>query len=82
MSEQKQIPSADYRDLKGRLSRTGICARLDEGPQQLKRIRGLPSQVEAQDICYAVAHNSTAIEENTLVLKSVDGPPAVQASLF
>jgi len=65
------------RDPRGRLSRLDIYSRLDGALAQLKRIGGLPSQVEARgiwgDIWYAEAHNSTAIEGNTLVRYSACG---------
>lgn len=61
---------------RGRKSRIEVYARLDEGLEQLKRIGGLPTPIEAEDIWgdiwYAEAHNSTAIEGNTLVLKEVE----------
>jgi Fic family protein len=64
------------RDPAGRLARAAIYARLDEGREQLKCLGGLPSQVEARsiwsDIWYTEAHNSTAIEGNTLNLKEVE----------
>jgi Fic family protein len=76
MNNDVDVLSVTQRDPRGRLSRVAIYARLEEGLEQLKRIGGLPSQVEAQsiwgDIWYAEAHNSTAIEGNTLVLKEVE----------
>jgi Fic family protein len=64
------------RDPGGRLARAAIYARLDEGLEQLKRIGGLPSQVEAQgiwnNIWYTEAHNSSAIDGNTLALQEVE----------
>jgi len=61
---------------RGRKSRVDIYASLTDALEQLQRIGGLPSPVEAEDIWgdiwYAEAHNSTAIEGNTLVLKEVE----------
>lgn len=66
----------EVRDARGRLSRSEIYARLDEGLDQLRRIGGLPSPIEAEDIWgdiwHQEAHNSTAIEGNTLVLREVE----------
>ena len=63
-------------ETRGRMSRREIYARLDEGLEQLKRIGGLPSPIEAADIWGDIwsleAHNSTAIEGNTLVLREVE----------
>jgi len=63
------------RDPRGRKSRHSLYASLAEALLELKRIGGLPSPVEAQDIWgdiwYVEAHNSTAIEGNTLILKEV-----------
>src|SRR5579872_7260321 len=68
--------SERVRDSRGRKSRLDIYARLDDALEQLKRVGGLPSPAEAEDmwgdIWYAEAHNSTAIEGNTLVLKEVE----------
>lgn len=74
---EDQIHSRPYgRDPRGRLSRLGIYNRLQEGLAQLQRVGGLPSPIEAEDIWgdiwYAEAHNSTAIEGNTLLLKEVE----------
>jgi Fic family protein len=48
---------------------------VEDALHELTRIGGLPSPVEAEDIWgdiwFAEAHNSTAIEGNTLVLKEV-----------
>lgn len=62
---------------RGRLSREGLHNRLESAVAELRdRLGGLPSPVEAtdiwQDIWYHEAHNSTAIEGNTLVLKQVE----------
>src|SRR5579883_1682958 len=63
-------------ETRGRMSRREIYARLAEGAEQLKRIGGLPSPIEAEDIWGNIwsleAHNSTAIEGNTLVLREVE----------
>jgi hypothetical protein len=61
----------------GRKSRDAIYAQLAEGVEELRsRLGGLPSPVEAEDIWgdiwYQEAHNSTAIEGNTLVLREVE----------
>ncbi len=61
----------------GRRSREAIYAQLTEGVQELRsRLGGLPSPVEAEDIWgdiwFQEAHNSTAIEGNTLVLREVE----------
>jgi Fic/DOC family len=65
------------RDPRGRKPRDEIYARLDEGIQDLKtRLGGLPTPLEAQDIWgdiwYQEAHNSTALEGNTLILREVE----------
>lgn len=62
---------------KGRKSREAIYAQLAEGVQELRsRLGGLPSPVEAEDIWgdiwFQEAHNSTAIEGNTLALREVE----------
>jgi hypothetical protein len=62
---------------KGRRSRKAIYVQLAEGVEELRsRLGGLPSPVEAEDIWgdiwYQEAHNSTAIEGNTLVLREVE----------
>ncbi len=60
-------------ETRGRLSRREIYAHLAEGVEQLKRLGGLPSPREAEDIWGNIwsleAHNSTALEGNTLVLR-------------
>src|SRR6266511_2588656 len=62
---------------RGRKSREAIYRQLEEGVQELRtRLGGLPSPVEAEDIWgdiwYQEAHNSTAIEGNTLALRQVE----------
>jgi hypothetical protein len=62
---------------RGRKSREAIYRQLEEGVEELRtRLGGLPSPVEAQDIWgdiwYREAHNSTAIEGNTLALRQVE----------
>lgn len=62
---------------RGRKSREAIYRQLAEGVEELRtRLGGLPMPVEAQDIWgdiwYQEAHNSTAIEGNTLVLREVE----------
>jgi hypothetical protein len=61
----------------GRPSRDQIYRRLDEAVVELRdRLGGLPDPVEADDIWTAIwyqeAHNSTAIEGNTLALRQVE----------
>lgn len=61
----------------GRPSREQIYRRLDEAVTELRdRLGGLPDPTEAEDIWTAIwyqeAHNSTAIEGNTLVLRQVE----------
>jgi Fic family protein len=62
---------------RGRKTRRAIYEQLTEAVDELRsRLGGLPSPVEAQDIWgdiwYREAHNSTAIEGNTLVLREVE----------
>jgi fido (protein-threonine AMPylation protein) len=62
---------------RGRKSREAIYRQLEESVEELRsRLGGLPSPLEAQDIWgdiwYQEAHNSTAIEGNTLVLHEVE----------
>ena len=62
---------------RGRKSRRTIYQQLEESVEDLRaRLGGLPSPVEAEDIWgdiwYQEAHNSTAIEGNTLVLRQVE----------
>ena len=61
----------------GRPKRTDVYKRLDDAFAELReRMGGLPSPVEADGIWTAIwyeeAHNSTAIEGNTLVRKQVE----------
>ncbi|MGZ8625834.1 MAG: Fic family protein [Actinomycetota bacterium] len=61
----------------GRRSRKAIYLQLADGAEELNtRFGGLPSPVEARDIWgdiwFQEAHNSTAIEGNTLVLREVE----------
>ncbi len=60
---------------RGRPTRTAIFEAVDREIDELRRIGGLPAPFEARDIWkgiwYEEAHNSTAIEGNTLVLKQV-----------
>jgi Fic family protein len=63
--------------IRGRKSREAIFSQLEEGVNELRsRLGGLPSPVEAEDIWEDIwaqeAHNSTAIEGNTLVLREVE----------
>ena len=62
---------------RGRPSREAIYRQLDESVDELRsRLGGLPTPVEAEDIWgdiwFQEAHNSTAIEGNTLVLREVE----------
>ena len=62
---------------RGRKSRQAIYGQLAEGVEELRtRLGGLPTPVEAEDIWgdirFQEAHNSTAIEGNTLVLREVE----------
>jgi Fic family protein len=62
---------------RGRKSREAIYAQLAEAVEELRtKLGGLPTPVEAEDIWgdiwYQEAHNSTAIEGNTLVLREVE----------
>lgn len=62
---------------RGRRSRQAIHRQLADGVEELRtRLGGLPTPVEADDIWgdiwYQEAHNSTAIEGNTLVLREVE----------
>lgn len=62
---------------RGRKSRQAVYAQLTQAVEELRsRLGGLPSPVEAEDIWgdiwYQEAHNSTAIEGNTLVLREVE----------
>ncbi len=61
----------------GRPSRATVYQRLDEAVRELReRLGGLPTPAEAEDIWADIwhqeAHNSTAIEGNTLVLQEVE----------
>lgn len=64
------------RETRGRMSRREIYARIEEGLKEIQRMGGLPTPLEAEDIWgdiwYLEAHNSTAIEGNTLVLREVE----------
>lgn len=61
---------------RGRPSRASVYARFEAAAGDLRRLGGLPSPVEAagiwDDIWHLEAHNSTAIEGNTLVLREVE----------
>ena len=62
---------------RGRKSRKAIYSQLDGGVEELRnRLGGPPSPIEAQDIWGDIwsqeAHNSTAIEGNTLVLREFE----------
>jgi Fic family protein len=60
---------------RGRKPRRVLYESVDDALHELARIGGLPSPIEAEDIWgdiwFVEAHNSTAIEGNTLVLKEV-----------
>ncbi len=62
---------------RGRKSRQAIYRQLADGVEELRtRLGGLPTPEEAEDIWgdiwFQEAHNSTAIEGNTLVLREVE----------
>ncbi|MDQ2836185.1 MAG: Fic family protein [Actinomycetota bacterium] len=61
---------------RGRPSRETIFARFAAGLDELRQYGGLPTPAEAgsiwDDIWHLEAHNSTAIEGNTLVLREVE----------
>lgn len=70
-------PNEPRHQRRGRKTREAIYAQLAAGVEELRtRLGGLPSPVEAQDIWGNIwsqeAHNSTAIEGNTLVLREVE----------
>jgi hypothetical protein len=60
----------------GRPPRASYHRRLDEGLRELERVGGLPSPMKAAriwtQIWYDEAHNSTALEGNTLVMREVE----------
>jgi fido (protein-threonine AMPylation protein) len=60
----------------GRPSRASYHQRLEEGLRELERVGGLPSPTKAAriwtQIWYDEAHNSTALEGNTLVMREVE----------
>jgi cell filamentation protein, protein adenylyltransferase len=60
---------------RGRPSRAEVYARFESAANDLKRLGGLPSPSEAagiwDDIWHLEAHNSTALEGNTLILREV-----------
>jgi Fic family protein len=61
---------------RGRPSREAVYRRFETAIDELRRFGGLPRPSEAQqiwsDIWHLEAHNSTAIEGNTLVLREVE----------
>src|SRR5580692_5780184 len=62
---------------RGRPSRESVYQRLQEAMTEVRdRMGGLPSPTEADDIWTSIwhqeAHNSTALEGNTLVLRQVE----------
>lgn len=61
---------------RGRPSRESVYARMEPAARDLRRLGGLPSPSESEaiwdDIWHLDAHNSTAIEGNTLVLREVE----------
>ena len=66
-----------YQPSRGRRSRAAIYRQLEEAVGELRtRLGGLPTPIEAEDIWGDIwsqeAHNSTAIEGNTLVLREVE----------
>ena len=60
---------------RGRPRRADVYARFEAAANDLTRLGGLPSPTEAagiwDDIWHLEAHNSTAIEGNTLILREV-----------
>lgn len=71
------IGSMAIEKTRGRKSREAIYGQLAESVEELRtRLGGLPTPAEAEDIWgdiwYQEAHNSTAIEGNTLVLREVE----------
>src|SRR5688500_114754 len=64
------------RGARGRPSRASYHQRLEEALHELQRVGGLPSPAKAariwNEIWYDEAHNSTALEGNTLVTKEVE----------
>ena len=75
MSQRSNNPSGRPRP--GRPARAEVFTRLDDAVQELReRLGGLPSPLEARAIWDEIwvheAHNSTAIEGNTLVLRQVE----------
>jgi fido (protein-threonine AMPylation protein) len=70
-------PNQPSPERRGRKTREAIYGQLAAGVEELNsRLGGLPSPEEAQDIWgdiwFQEAHNSTAIEGNTLVLREVE----------
>ncbi|MCU1495501.1 MAG: filamentation induced by cAMP protein Fic [Acidimicrobiaceae bacterium] len=61
---------------RGRPSREAVYRRFETAVDELRRLGGLPRPSEAQqiwsDIWHLEAHNSTAIEGNTLILREVE----------
>ncbi len=61
---------------RGRPSRESVYARMEPAARDLQRLGGLPSPSESgaiwDDIWHLDAHNSTALEGNTLVLREVE----------
>jgi Fic family protein len=61
---------------RGRPTRQAVYQRLNEAVSELQRMGGLPSPIEAEDIWtsiwYQEAHQSTALEGNTLVISQVE----------
>jgi Fic/DOC family len=71
------VPRPGHRSVRGRPARSELYARLDAAADELReRLGGLPLPVQARDIWDDIwvneAHNSTAIEGNTLVLRQVE----------
>ncbi len=61
---------------RGRPSRESVYARFEPAARDLQRLGGLPTPAESEviwnDIWHSDAHNSTALEGNTLVLREVE----------
>ena len=71
-----QPTRASHRRQSGRPTRASYHLRLEQGREELQRLGGLPSPSEAEqiwtEIWYEEAHNSTALEGNTLVIAEVE----------
>jgi Fic family protein len=71
------LPGGGFRMRRGRITRAAIHERLEFEVNELReRLGGLPRPIEAEgiwrEIWFQEAHNSTAIEGNTLILREVE----------